>query len=146
VYFEKSDSSFNVAGVASGTSHGFTVAAATSAGYRSGKYRWRLVVTAAGVRKTAEEGWVDVLPDPAAAGNVDHRSAARVMMDNVEAYLRDPDNLRAASFGLGGRSLSRWSRPDLIAERSRLQAEVAREARVEKILRGEHVPRYQVRF
>lgn len=145
-YFEKVDGNFSVAGVASGTTHTFTIAAATSAGYRSGNYRWRLVVTAAGVRTTAEEGYVEVLPDPAAAGNVDHRSTARVMLENVEAYLRDPGNLRAASYSLAGRSLSRWSRADLIAERSKLQAQVAQEERAEKIRRGEHVARYQTRF
>lgn len=147
-YFEKADFNFSVAGVDSGTRHTATIAAATSAGYRAGTYRWRLVATRTSdsVRKTVEEGWLEVLPDPAAAGNVDHRSSARVMLDNIEEYLRDPLSLRAASYSLGGRSMSKWNRADLITERSRLKAEVAREARAEKMSAGDHVPRLQVRF
>jgi hypothetical protein len=145
-YFEKSDHNFSVTGGTSGDTHTATVAAATSAGHKPGEYRWRLVMTASGVRKTAESGYLDVLRDPAAVGNADHRSIARVMLDNVEAYLRDPTNLAAASYSLGGRSLSRWSRSELLTERSRLQAEVMRETQADRLSSGVGVPRLQVRF
>lgn len=137
-YFEKADHSFSVAAVASVDTFTATVVAATSAAVRPGKYRWRLVVTrtADSVRKTAESGWLEVLRDPAAAGNVDHRTTARVMLDNIEAYLRDPTNITAASYSLGGRSLSRWSRAELIAERSRLQSEVRAEEKAERLTSG----------
>jgi hypothetical protein len=126
-YFEKADANFSASASAVGTTFSVTVAAATTAAYVSGRYRWRFAVTSAGVRKTVEEGWLEVLPDPAAVGNVDHRTTARVMLDNIEAYLRDPSNLVAANYALGGRSLSRWSRVDLMTERDKLAAEVRSE-------------------
>lgn len=146
-YFEKADHNFSVAGVASGDTHTATVAAATSAGYTPGEYRWRLVVTAAGVRKTAESGYLDVLRDPAAVGNVDFRSTARVVLDHIDAYLRDPTNLTAASYSLGGRSLSRWSRSELLAERDKWQAEARNEEAADRMAQGLGNPRrLYVRF
>jgi hypothetical protein len=142
-YFEKADGNFSVSAGETGNLYTGTVAAATSAGYRAGKYRWRLLVTrtADSVRKTVEQGWLEVLPDPAAAGNVDHRTTARIMLDNVEAYLRDPSNVMAANFALGGRSLVRWSRADLLVERDKLKSEVKSEEAAEKIAAGLGNPR-----
>lgn len=148
-YFEKSDFNFSVVAGESADTYTGTVAAATSATYRAGKYRWRLVVTrtADSVRKTAESGWLEVQPDPAAAGNVDHRSTARIMLDNIEAYLRDPGNMTAASYSLGGRSLSRWNRADLLVERDKLAGEVRSEEAAERIAAGLGNPRrLYVRF
>lgn len=140
-YFEKADFNFSVSAAASGTVHTGTVVAATSAGYRPGRYRWRFVVTSAGVRKTAESGWVEVIPDPAGAGNVDHRTTAGVILDAIEAYLRDDTNLTAASYSLGGRSLSRWPRPELLKERDKWKAEAQAEAAAERIAAGLGNPR-----
>lgn len=146
-YFENAGKVFSVAGVASGTTHTATIAAATTAGYRAGKYRWRLVVTAAGVRKSVEQGWLNVLADPAAAGTNDTRSNARVMLDNVEAYLKDPGNLVAGSYALAGRSLSRWSRAELLVERDKLLAEVRSEESADRMAQGLGNPRrLYVRF
>ncbi len=135
-YFEKADANFSAAATASGSAFAVSVPAATTSGYRAGRYRWRLLVTSGSIRKTAEEGWVDVLPDPAAQGSFDHRTTARVMLDNVEAYLRDPSNLAMANWSIGGRALSRWSRADLLVERDRLRAEVRREEAAERIAKG----------
>ena len=135
-YFEKADANFAANAAASGSAFAVTVAASTTATYRAGKYRWRLVVTSAGVRKTVDEGWLEVLPDPAASGNVDHRTPARVMLENVEAFLMDPTNLLAANYSVAGRALSRWSRADLLAERDRLRAEVRREESAERMGKG----------
>lgn len=142
-YFEKADHNFSVVGVASADVHTATVAAATTAVIRAGKYRWRLVVTriADSVRKSVDESWLEVLPDPAAVGNVDHRTTARVVLDMIDAYLRDPTNLTAASYSLGGRSLSRWSRADLLVERDKWQAEVRAEEASERMAAGLGNPR-----
>jgi len=88
-----------------------------------------------------------VLPDPAAAGNVDHRSTPRVMLDNIEAYLRDPGNLVAANYALAGRSLARWSRADLWVERDKLLAEIRSEEAAARASAGLGNPRrLYVRF
>lgn len=147
-YFEKAEKAFTVAAVASGNVFTATVAAATSAAYPAGEYRWRFVATriSDSVRKSVEQGWVKVLADPAAAGTYDTRTTARVMLDNIEAYLRDPTGLTASSYSLGGRSLSRWARADLLVERDKLKAEVKAEERREKLAAGVGVPRLQTRF
>jgi hypothetical protein len=148
-YFEKADGNFSVTAGETGDTFTGTVPAATSATYRAGRYRWRLLVTrtADSVRKTVEEGWINVLPDPAAAGNVDHRTTARVVLDMIDAYLRDPTNLNAASYSLGGRSLSRWSRAELLVERDKWKAEAASQEAAERIASGMGNPRrLYVRF
>jgi hypothetical protein len=148
-YFEKADQNFKVDGVDSGTTHTATIAAATSAAYRAGRYRWRLTVTRTSdsVRKTIEEGWLEVMADPAAVGNLDHRSSPRIVLDNIEAYLQDPTNLRAASYSLGGRSLSRYSMSELLSLKSQMEIEVHREEAAERVANGLGNPRrLYVRF
>lgn len=148
-YFEKADHNFSVSAGETGNTYTGTVAAATSAGYRAGKYRWRLVVTrtADSVRKTVEQGWLEVLPDPAAVGNVDHRTTARIALEMIEAYLVDPTNLAAANFMLGGRQLVRWSRRELLVERDKWRAELKGEEATERMRAGLGNPRRMyVRF
>ena len=147
-YFEKEDYNFSVTAGADGTKHTATVTASASAAYRAGRYRWRFVVTSGSTRKSpAEEvGWLSVQPNPAIAGNVDYRTTAKIVLDMIDTYLRDSSNLTAASYSLGGRSLSRWPRTDLLAERSKWVAEVAAEQRREKLAAGVGVGRIQVRF
>lgn len=135
-YFENADANFSVSAAASGTTHTGTVAAATSAGYRAGRYRWRFVVTNGSTRQTVESGWLDVAPDPAASGNVDHRSAARVVLDNIDAYLRDRTNLQAASFTVAGRSLSRYSMSEVLSLKSQMEAEIKREEAASRLASG----------
>lgn len=147
VYFENAAGKFNVAGVADGTTHTFTIAAGTTAGYDAGKYRWRLLATSAGVRVTVEQGEVEVLPDPASTTNYDYRTSARVVLDNIEAYLRDPSSLNAAGYAINGRSISRYSMTELIALKSQMKAEVQREDAAERINAGLGSPRrLYVRF
>jgi hypothetical protein len=146
-HFEKADYNFSVSATDDGTAHAATVAAATTAVYRPGRYRWRLVVTSSTARKSVEQGWLEVIPDPAAAGNLDHRTTARVVLDHINAYLKDPTNLTAANYALGGRSLSRWSRADLLVERDKWIAEARSEDAVERMAAGLGNPRrLYVRF
>jgi hypothetical protein len=141
-YFERLDANFAVPAVADGATHAATVAAATTAAYKVGAYRWRRVVTriADSVRKTIEQGWLEVEVNPAAAGNVDHRSQREIELDAINAYLRDPTNLAAANYSLGNRSLSRWNRAELVVYRDKLEAEVKRERAEDK-----GIPRYRQR-
>ena len=140
-YFGNALGQFSVAAGVSGTKHTASVAAATTAARVPGRYRWRLAVSSGGTRYTVEEGWAEVLQDPATATNVDWRSSARVQLDNVESYLRDPNNLSAASYSIGGRALSRWSRAELLAEQSRLRMEVRSEDAAEDMAAGLGNPR-----
>lgn len=149
VYFENAGGVFSATASPSGTAHAFSISAATTAAYVPGSYRWTLAVTNGAIRYTVDgqRGWTTVQPNPAAAGNVDHRSTARVVLDVIDAYLRDPTNINAASYALNGRSLARWSRADLLVEREKWKAEVRSEETVERVASGLGNPRrLYVRF
>ena len=113
--------------------HRLVVLASATAGWAPGGYTWVLqagrVVATVPERATLGTGSTTVNPDPAASGTaaMDLRSTARRALDAINAYLADPANLSAASYSIAGRNLSRWPRAELIAERSKWQAEVARE-------------------
>ncbi len=131
---------------ASGTDHVVTVAASTTAGWDPGTYTWTSFVTSGALRYTLQRGEFEITPNPAGA-TYDPRSVAKVMLDNIEAYLIDPNNIAAASYSIGGRSLSRWSRAELLVERDKLKAEVRSEDAASRIAKGQGNPRrFYVRF
>lgn len=111
------------------SAHRLSVSTATTAAWGAGEYSWVLQASKTGERVTLATGRTTVRPDPAAvsAAAMDLRSTARQALDAVNAYLTDPNNLKAASYSIAGRNLSRHTMADLLALRSRLQAEVARE-------------------
>ena len=127
VYFESRFGVFSVVGSASGTTHSFTIAAATTTSYTPGRYGWRLRVTDGSTTATVESGFVEVLVDPAKAGRVDTRSWARRTLEAVEAFLEGNASTAQASMTLGGRQISRWSLEDLTKWRKDLQSEVKME-------------------
>lgn len=73
---------------ADGADHLVTVAAATTAGYKAGRYGWTAVVTSGSERYRVGAGEIEVLPDPANMGaGQDPRSHARKMLEAIEATL-----------------------------------------------------------
>lgn len=142
-YFENRNKTFSAVASASGNIFSVTIAASTTAGYPAGRYRWRLVVTNASVRYTAESGLVEVLVDPAAAGVVEVRSHARRMLDAVEAALEDratKDQMDLLSVSLGSRSSSR-DIGKLLELRDKYKMEVKMEEAAEQIAAGLGNPR-----
>jgi len=125
-YFENAAQTFNVAGVADGTSHDFTIAAATTADYKAGRYFWSARATDGSVVETItdENGWLEVKTDPAAAGTRDRRSWARRVLDALEATLEGRASTDQMSMSLAGRSISRMSPSELMDWRDRMRAEV----------------------
>lgn len=71
----------------------------------------------------------------------DARSTAQQMLDMVEAYLLDSNNLKAAKYQIAGRNLERYPLPDLLALRDKLRGEVARETAAERVAAGLPDPR-----
>jgi len=124
VYFENRDGTFSVAGVADGDTHTFTIAAATTTTYKSGRYGWRLRVTDGTTTTTVENGLAEVLVDPAAAGTHDTRSWARRTLEAIEAFLEGNASTAQASMSIQGRSIARWSLPELTKWRNELRTEV----------------------
>jgi len=128
-----------IAITASETADGYVVEVASSvtATYEPGRYQWSAFITRTSDSARAEIGYgsFEVKANRATSTD-DPRSTAQVMLDNIEAYLKDPSNLSAASYSIAGRSLSRWNRTDLLEERDRLKAEINREVQAEKLRKG----------
>lgn len=143
-YFENATASFSVTGVADDDSHTATVIAATTAGKVAGDYHWQARFTRISdsfiVSPAEASGWTTIRANPGAVGNYDHRSQRRIELDAINAYLRDPTNLQAASYTLGDRALSRWDLTKLYALRKQLESDVKQETAEE---RG--VPRWKQR-
>jgi hypothetical protein len=145
-YLRNADRSFEVVASASGAAFAVNLAASATALMEPGPYQWVLLVTSGTDRHEAGRGEVQVFPDPAYATSYDFRSAARRRFEMVEAYLIDPNNLAAASYSIGGRSLSRWGRGELLAEYSSLKIEVEKEKKESRGIPGYKQRRLHVTF
>lgn len=132
--------SITFSSTANGDAHLIHVAATVTRGWEPGAYHWRCRATLAGDVFTIRSGTTRV---QVAFEDVDAstdttllQSHARKMLAAIEAYLENPANLSAAKYEIAGRSLERYKRADLIVERSRYLAEVAREDNAARIRAG----------
>ncbi len=135
-YFENGDAVISAAASASGTTHSVTVTAATTAGYAPGRYRVFARVTDGTVTETTEAGWLDVLPDYAAAGKLDHRGWARRVLDALQAAYEGGADSDQLAMTIGGRSISRMSKAELRAEIEAFERRVQRELDADAINNG----------
>jgi hypothetical protein len=126
-YFENKAKTFSALGVAEGSAHRFTIAAATSATYPPGRYKVSVRVTDGSQVFIAEAGYCEVEADPAAAGTRDTRSWARRTLEAVEAFLEGNASTAQQSMSIQGRSISRWSLEELKQWRKELRQEVQQE-------------------
>jgi len=127
LYLENATGALSQAGVASGSSHSFTVTATATAALKPGSYKWFIRATAGAIVETALEGWIDVEPNPAAAQNIDHRSWARRALDAVEATLLGRATSDQLAMTLNNRSISRIPLTELKDWRTQLRTEVRSE-------------------
>jgi hypothetical protein len=134
------DGLLTITATASGDDHLVSVAAATSAGYMPGEYSWQAYVTKSADRYMVDRGAITVRPNLAAQGaGLDLRTPTKVALDKIDAWLSRPDTLPFVSeYQIAGRAMKY---ADVLAMRSRLVAEVAREKNADL---GIH-PRYLVR-
>jgi hypothetical protein len=137
-YFSNAFGSFSAAGSASGTTHSFSVAAATTATYTPGRYqvRARVVNGLSSFTLEDEEGWLDLERNPALAGATDVRSWARRTLDAIEAALEGKASQDQLSMSVGGRSIARIPPKDLMDWRDRLRSEVRAEEQSETSGKG----------
>jgi len=143
IYFENAQGTFSVAATVSGSTHTFSVGAATTAGYRAGRYGWRLRVTDGTTVTTVESGFAEVKSNPATSTKNDTRSWARRTLDAVEAFLEGNATTAQASMSVQGRSISRWSLSELLAFQQNLEARVRAEEQGTKAGSGRDI---KVRF
>jgi hypothetical protein len=123
-YFENSAESFSVASSADGTTHVFAETAANTAALVAGKYYVQVRVTDGSEKFVVDSGWCEVQPDPASNVKHDHRSWSRRTLDAIEAFLEGNATTAQQSMSIAGRSISRWSIPELMQFRNELRAEV----------------------
>lgn len=139
VYFENAAGSFSAAATASGSDHAFSIDAATTGGKAAGRYKWSVRVASGSEAYTVESGWVDVLTNPAAAGNRDPRSWARRALDAVEAAIESRATSDQLSFSIRDRSVARHTLVELRQLRTELRQEVRTEERGEAAGLGRNI-------
>ncbi len=127
IYFENGAATFNATAADSGSDHAFTIAAATTAAYAPGRYKWFIRVSDGTNAYTVATGWLEVGVNPAAAGVHDHRSHARQMLDAINAFLIGNATTAQKAMSINGRSLERHALPELTAWRDQLRNEVRTE-------------------
>jgi hypothetical protein len=140
-YFESSAKKFSIAGVLlNASTHSFTAAAATTAGYTADRYEYRLRVVSAGIVQTIERGWVTVQDNPAAADSAtDRRSLARRTLDALESALLGQATTVQLAMTVNGRSISRIPLEELLRWRDRLRAEVKGEELGDNRSKGRYI-------
>jgi len=114
--------------------------------WQPGEYTYRARVSnLAGDAFTVGEGRITVRAS-FSVESMETRSAARVALEAVEAYLRNPQNIKAAQYEIEGRKLERFKLGELWAHRDRLRQEVAREDQADGLSNQLQRGRVYVRF
>lgn len=125
-----------VAGAAGGWD--FTITATQSAAMGVGVVYWQDVVTFGALRKTLGTGTLRVQANiPGATTTYDGRTQAQIDLDAVRAAMRARiAGGEVQEYSIGNRSLKKMPMADLIALESKLKADVAREARADRVAKG----------
>lgn len=122
---------------ASGDTYVVAVPAATSAAYVAGTYDWQRTVEKGAERFTTGTGRIIIAPNLAAqSAGYDTRSAARKILEAIEAALLGRASRTDLEYEMDGRRLKSMTHAELIAARSRMQAEVSREDAAARISAG----------
>lgn len=119
--------------VEDGTAHKIGTAAAITSAWAPGKYWWQLRALNGAEVAIVDEGQMTIAPDLALIDNPhDGRSHAERVLQAIEAVIEGRASMDQESYTINNRSLSRTPIADLMALRSKYQAEVTRERRVAK--------------
>lgn len=142
-YFRTDSEKFSAIAGGAGPDQVFSVPAVTTADYKAGKYRWQVRVSDGTTKITLDEGWISVLPDPAATGNSDPRGFARQTLDALESWLLGNAATAMLSNQIKDRSITRHSLTEIRQWRNELRAQIRAEESAEKKGRGRDI---KVRF
>lgn len=106
--------------------------------WEPGAYSWSSWVEQSGQRVTVETGReLTVAANPATSvQGFDVRTDAKTALDNVRAVLKGVATANVLSYTVAGRSLSRYSIPDLIALEQKLVQDVKRECNAAAMAAG----------
>lgn len=110
---------FTITSSASDDSH---VVDFDSSSIDAGEYYYQQYFTLAGERKTADSGYVNILPDFNSETTYDFRSHVKIVLDAIRANLQGTASKKQQSMSVDGWSLSRFS----LRELSDLEKEYSR--------------------
>lgn len=130
-----------ITATAEGSAFLVTVAAATTAGYTPGSYRWVAFVESGSDRYEVGSGWIDVKPGYNDDKALDDRTFARRALESIEAVMTNGGTYAQRSFQINGRALERWPMDKLRIERDKFRGEIYREELAERARNGEVVTR-----
>ena len=136
---DSGNDALSITGVADGSGGwNFTLSTAQTAALTRDPHWYQLYVTKAGERFTLEQGSMLIIGNIGAAGNhYNGRSQAEIDLEAVQAAMRTKISGGAvAEYTIGNRSLKSMPMTDLIALENKLKADVAKEARAERIAKG----------
>lgn len=126
-----------ITAAANGNWHQVDVAAATTAGYTAGTYRWQAYVTSGTDRRMVGQGDIEILPNFATqSSGYDGRSHARTVLDAIEAVIEGRATKDQESYSIGGRSLQRTPIAELLRLRDVYRAEVKAEKVADRLANG----------
>lgn len=115
----------------------FTAAAATTAAYVAGDYKWQVVATKTTTRYTIAEGWITLTDNIAGrSAAYDNRSHAKKVLDAIEAVIENRATQDQQNYTIAGRSLSRTPLKDLMTLRASYKAEYDSEVATANIAMG----------
>ncbi len=129
----------NIVGVAAaGGGWDFTITATQSAALGTGTVYWQDYMSSGSIRNTVGTGVITVKPNlVAATGAFDGRSQAQIDLDALRAEMRARvTGGSVQEYSIGNRSLKKMPMADLIALETKLKADVAREARADRLAKG----------
>ena len=128
-----------VSGIADGSGGWtFTLSATQTAALHVNGHWWQITVSKDGERFTLGTGTLETKANIPAAGNTyDGRTQAQIDLEAVRAAMRAIVTGGATQeYSIGNRSLKKMPMADLIALESKLKADVAREARADRLAKG----------
>lgn len=125
-----------ITAAANGTFHRVDVAAAVTALYGHGTYRWQAYVTSGSDRRMVGSGTVLVKPNFAGASALDARGHARRVLDAIEAVIEGRATKDQMGLSINNRSLQRTPIADLLLLRDRYKAMATAEEVGDKLASG----------
>lgn len=128
-YFENERKQFSKAATVSGTAHAVQIDATDTTGYPPGRYRWFARAVSGSIVETidGEDGWLEVLPNPAATGTRDLRTWSRRALDAVLAAIEGKATSAQQSFSIASRTVASYTLTELWKLKADLEAEVRTE-------------------
>jgi hypothetical protein len=121
----------------SGSTYLVELSSVTTAAYTAGVYHWQAYITRTSdsARITLDEGTFTVEANRSTA-TTDPRSSAKIILDSIEAVIRNRATQDQMAYTIQGRSLSRTPIADLLLLRDRFKAEYQRELDAERLANG----------